>query len=110
MDQQAFLDTFGPEKHLKFLIDTGHAVLNHWDMSEVLKTLGTRIRAYHIHDNYADYDAHLKVGEGPTDWTKFFRDYKLHTPDARLVLEYAQGSISAITKNIGCVEQLYKEA
>lgn len=110
MDQEAFLNTFGPEKHLQFLIDTGHAILNHWDMSEVLKTLGTRIRAYHVHDNYADYDAHLKVGEGPTDWGKFFADYKKYTPDARLVLEYAQGPMDAIIENISHVEQLYKEA
>ncbi len=110
MDQEAFLQTFGPEKHLRFLIDTGHAILNHWDMAAVMEELGCRIRAYHVHDNYGDFDAHLKVGEGPADWRKFFRDYKAYTPDARLVLEYAQGPIDAITKNIGLVEQLYKEA
>lgn len=110
MDQKAFLDTFGPEKHLRFLIDTGHAILNHWDMAEVQKTLGTRIRAYHIHDNFADYDAHLKIGEGPTDWEGFFKDYKSYTPDARLVLEYAQGPIDSIIENIELVKQIYNNA
>lgn len=110
MDQEAFLNTFGPEKQLRFLIDTGHAILNHWDMTEVLRELGLRIRAYHIHDNFSDYDAHLKIGEGPTDWDSFFRDYKKYTPDARLVLEYANGPISSIVENIGLVEKIYNNA
>ncbi|MDO4311460.1 MAG: sugar phosphate isomerase/epimerase [Eubacteriales bacterium] len=110
MDQEAFLETFGPEKQLRFLIDTGHAILNHWDMAEVWRVLGTRIRAYHVHDNYADYDAHLKIGEGPTDWNKFFQDYKRYTPDARLVLEYAQGPIRSIVENIETVKHIYENA
>lgn len=110
MDQEGFLSTFGPEKELKFLIDTGHAILNDWDMIEVLKTLGTRIRAYHMHDNFADYDAHLKLGEGPTDWNKFFKGFKRYTPDARLVLEYASGPIPSINENIEYVKKLYENA
>ena len=51
-----------------------------------------------MHDNFADYDAHLKLGEGPTDWNKFFKDFKRYTPDARLVLEYASGPIPSIVR------------
>ena len=79
-------------------------------MIEVLKTLGTRIRAYHMHDNFADYDAHLKLGEGPTDWNKFFKAFKRYTPDARLVLEYASGPIPSINENIEYVKKLYEDA
>ena len=108
MDQDAFLKTFEPEKQLNFLIDTGHAILNKWDMPTVLKTLKDRIRAYHIHDNFGDFDAHLKVGEGPTDWEKFFRDYRTYTPNARLVLEYAEGPIDNIVQNIDVVKKYCK--
>ncbi|MEA5004553.1 MAG: sugar phosphate isomerase/epimerase, partial [Christensenella sp.] len=110
MDQEVFLKTFEPENQLKFLIDTGHAILNKWNMTEILKTLKSRIRAYHIHDNFGDFDAHLKVGEGPTDWTKFFKDYWLYTPDARLVLEYAKGPIDSITENVETVKEYYERA
>lgn len=110
MDQEAFLTTFEPEKQLHFLIDTGHAILNHWDMAEVQRVLGKRIRAYHMHDNFGDWDAHLKIGEGPTDWQRFFKDYKKYTPDARLVLEYSQGPIGDIAENIGLVERLWENA
>ena len=63
-----------------------------------------------MHDNFADYDAHLKLGEGPTDWNKFFKDFKRYTPDARLVLEYASGPIPSINENIKYVKKLYENA
>ena len=110
MDQEAFLKTFEPQKHLRFLIDTGHAILNKWNMTEVLGTLKDRIRAYHVHDNFGDGDTHLKVGEGPTDWTKFFEDYKKYSPEARLVLEYARGPVSEIVKSIGVMTDRYNAA
>ena len=95
---------------MSFLIDTGHAILNKWNMTEVLGTLKDRIRAYHVHDNFGDGDTHLKVGEGPTDWTKFFEDYKKYSPDARLVLEYARGPVSEIVKSIDVMTDRYNAA
>ena len=60
--------------------------------------------AYHVHENYSDIDAHLKVGEGPLDWQKFFQDFKQYTPDARLVLEYLHGPVSEIVDTIGVIK------
>ncbi len=103
-EQEDFVEIFGGAPELEFLIDVGHAMLNRWDITQVQAELGRRIRAYHIHENKGDFDAHLKVGEGPLDWQKFFADYKTYTPDARLVLEYASGPLSAIIDNIALVK------
>ncbi len=103
-DQEDFVSHFKPIDNLYFLIDIGHAMLHNWDITKLLADLGSRITAYHIHENFRDADSHLKVGEGPLDWTKFFADYKMYSPNARLVLEYAHGPIDAIVENIALVE------
>ncbi len=35
-------------------------MLHGWDISKLLSDLGTRIRAYHVHENFGDADSHLK--------------------------------------------------
>ena len=79
-------------------------MLHGWDISKLLSDLGTRIRAYHVHENFGDADSHLKVGEGPLDWNQFFLDYKQNSPNARLVLEYMYGPMDSIIENIALVE------
>jgi len=102
--QEDFTRVFGGAPELNFLIDIGHAMLHKWDIPKLLKDLNSRIRAYHVHENYSDIDAHLKVGEGPLDWQKFFNDFKQYTPDARLVLEYLHGPVSEIVDTIGVIK------
>lgn len=91
LDQKSFLDLFAPRKELNFLIDTGHAMLQNWDMEHAFAILGDRIKAYHVHDNFGDADSHLPVGKGGFDWDVFFKGYCEHTPNASLVCEYNVG-------------------
>ncbi|HQB65048.1 MAG TPA: sugar phosphate isomerase/epimerase, partial [Fibrobacteraceae bacterium] len=94
--QDDFVKYFASVEDINFLIDIGHAMLHGWDISKLLSDLGTRIRAYHVHENFGDADSHLKVGEGPLDWNQFFLDYKQNSPNARLVLEYMYGPMDSI--------------
>ena len=100
LDQQSFIELFSPYEELRFLIDTGHAHLQHWDMDLAFQKLGRRILGYHINDNKCDCDSHLKVGEGTFDWEHFFRGYKKYTPDASLVLEYNEGPLEDILTSV----------
>jgi len=109
-EQEDFTKCFGEVKELNFLVDIGHAMLHKWDLTKLLSDLNGRIHAYHVHENFGDIDAHLNVGEGPLDWNKFFSDYKKYSPDARLVLEYLHGPVSAIVDSIGTVKQYLKNA
>ena len=43
LDEKSFINLFSPYKDLRFLIDTGHAHLQHWDMRYVLNELGDRV-------------------------------------------------------------------
>ena len=105
LDEQGFIDLFSPHKELSFLIDTGHAYLQRWNMELAFEKLGGRILGYHINDNKGDWDSHLKVGEGTFDWDKFFKGYLKYTPEANLVLEYNEGPLDAILESVQTVRR-----
>lgn len=54
------------------MLDTGHAHVNGWDIPAVVKALGERLVACHVHDNDGNGDAHLPVGQGDIDWKAYF--------------------------------------
>lgn len=87
--QEQFIDLFLRNPQLDCIIDIGHAHLAKLDILVVQKALGSRIKAYHIHDNDGKSDRHLHVGQGTFDLEAFARNVKTYTPDASLVLEFA---------------------
>ena len=86
-----FLQLFADNPKLDCIIDTGHAHMEHYDMYAIQRTLGSRVKAYHIHDNGGDADSHLRFLSGVPggiDWNKFVEGVVKFTPDATLTLEY----------------------
>lgn len=78
------------------LIDTGHAMLNDWDIVELIKTLGPRIRGYHLNNNNGHSDAHYPTfdPEGylpPEKMEEIVATIAQYSPDADLILEYMFG-------------------
>jgi sugar phosphate isomerase/epimerase len=58
---------------LQFTLDIGHARLNsEGGVEEGFRVLGDNIRHIHFTDNYGKEDDHLPIGEGNTDYSKFF--------------------------------------
>ena len=45
------------------LIDTGHAMANHWDIPKLISQLGTRIKGYHLHNTDGVHDLHRPMFE-----------------------------------------------
>ena len=84
----ALLDLF-PEAGV--LLDTGYAHVNGWDIPAVIKALGKRLVACHLHDNSGQGDEHLPIGQGSIDWQGYFKAIKKHAPKAVQVLEYCRG-------------------
>lgn len=88
----ALLDVF-PQAGV--LLDTGHAHVNGWDIPAVIKTLGKRLVACHLHDNSGQGDEHLPIGQGSIAWEAYFKAIKKHAPKSIQVLEYCRGFESA---------------
>jgi sugar phosphate isomerase/epimerase len=64
------------------------------DMWEVQKTLGSRLKAYHVHDNAGNADSHLPFMSGVAggiDWERFVEGVVKFTPNAALTFEYNVG-------------------
>jgi sugar phosphate isomerase/epimerase len=82
----------GMDDTLGFLLDTGHAHLNGWDVAGMIDRLKDRLYGIHIHDNMADSDRHLPINEGSLDWKRIFRAMRGISGDCDLVLEYTPGT------------------
>lgn len=81
----------------KCLIDIGHAFTNRWDFDALISRLGSRIVAYHIHNNNGYDDSHRPLFEGDgfyneEQWKHLFGLMERYTPNADWILEYAPGS------------------
>lgn len=88
----ALLDVF-PQAGV--LLDTGHAHVNGWDIPAVIKTIGKRLVACHLHDNSGQGDEHLPIGQGSIAWEAYFKAIKKYAPKSIQVLEYCRGFESA---------------
>lgn len=78
------------------LIDTGHAMLNDWDIPALIKTLGPRIRGYHLNNNDGVNDAHYPTFApdgylSPEKMEEIVAAIAQYSPDADLILEYMFG-------------------
>ena len=59
------------EELFGFCLDTGHALLVSRDIRDVTAQLGSRIKAFHIHDNNGADDQHVAPYMGILDWDRF---------------------------------------
>lgn len=90
-----------------YLIDIGHAHLNHWDIPKLIRDTKDRLLALHIHDNTGAGDEHLPIGEGTIQWGGIFAAMKEISTDCQLILEYAPNT--PIEKLREGKELLFKE-
>ena len=92
------------DPRLEFLIDTGHAHANGWDIPALIDTLGYRIAGFHFHDNDGTTDSHLPIGNGTTDWNSVFAAINRSAASVDRTVEYAM----TYTQNILTGIQLLK--
>ena len=112
-DQENFLKLFSNDSSLSCIVDTGHAVLGNFDIMKIQKTLGTRLVAYHIHDNDGIYDLHQRIETGVIDWKLFIQGMQHFTPDAHLIMEYNEKAVVSLNDYVTDakrIETLIKEA
>lgn len=67
------LNEIAGQKCFAFCFDAGHTHLISRDCYSVIKKLGHRIEALHIHDNDGNDDQHLAPYMGNADWERFVK-------------------------------------
>jgi sugar phosphate isomerase/epimerase len=97
--------TFGEQfESAGYLVDTGHANLNGWNLAALLEQTKPRLTGIHLHDNQGDEDRHLPVGEGSIPWLDVFP--LLGGLRCPLILEYAPGTpLAALAASRACIER-----
>ncbi|MGO5023275.1 sugar phosphate isomerase/epimerase family protein [Lawsonibacter sp. LCP25S3_G6] len=94
-DQEQFLDLFDHlPQEVGCLIDTGHAILNHWDIPGLIRRMGSRIKGYHLNNNDGIHDSHYPLYDpdgvySASQIDEILQTIAQYTPDAHLILEYA---------------------
>lgn len=79
----------GVDSIVGYLIDIGHANINHWDIPGLIRTLSDRMFGFHIHDNSGVKDEHRPIGEGNVDWDGVIDAMRtVKDPDCEYILEY----------------------
>ena len=91
----------GVDETAQYLLDLGHAHMNHWDLPWVIHQISSRLCGLHIHDNNGSSDQHLPIGCGTIEWEKVFAEMELLHNDCHFVLEYAPGtSLDELRKGV----------
>jgi len=80
-----------------YLIDTGHAHLNGWDIPRLIRAAKSRLCSIHLHDNLGDRDSHLPIGRGSIDWDPVLAELR-DAPGCLPILEYAPGTSLELLK------------
>ena len=94
-DQEQFVALFDRlPQEVGCLIDTGHAMLNRWDIPALIRRMGTRINGYHLNNNDGFHDSHYPIYDpegfcSHQEMDDILRAIAQYTPQAHLVLEYA---------------------
>lgn len=65
------LNEMAGEECFGFCLDTGHLLLLGLDVKNAMLELGSRIKAFHVHDNDGLDDLHLAPYMGRLDWNRF---------------------------------------
>ena len=76
------------------LIDTGHAMLNNWDIPALIKKMGNRIRGYHLNNNDGIHDSHYPLYDPEGYYSEekvdeMLRAIAMYSPNADIGIEYA---------------------
>ncbi len=71
-DFTAILDALDDDYFIA-CVDVGHCNLVYPDVGNLIRTLGSRVQALHLHDNHVDYDEHLIPGLGSLDWNEILQ-------------------------------------
>ena len=71
------LNQLAGEELFGFCLDTGHALLVSKDIRDVMALLGSRVKAFHIHDNNGWDDQHVAPYMGILDWDRFVEGLRI---------------------------------
>lgn len=74
-----------------YLIDTGHAILNGWDIPALVRQLAPRLCGMHLHDNDGVSDSHRPIGRGVIDWGPVIREMGKLPETFSAIFEYNFG-------------------
>lgn len=108
-EYEEYLGLFKHFPNAAALLDTGHAHVNGWKLSDVLRDLNKKLVGVHIHDNDSTADSHLPVGCGSIDWNDYFAALKEYAPQAVQVCEYAAiNQYAMVTESLAKLEDAVK--
>ena len=93
------LNRIAGEERFGFCLDIGHLLLLGLDSKNAMETLGSRLKALHIHDNDGVNDLHIASYLGLTNWDRFLGGLRLAGYEGNLNFETG-GSHAQVPKEL----------
>ena len=90
--QEQFCELADVFPDMTFLLDIGHGHDTNWNQVALIEKLGTKITAYHLHNNDGHEDNHwpLRDKRGTLEFMPILEAAKKHTPNAAMIIEYGR--------------------
>ena len=89
-DMEEFISVLdGMDETVGYLIDTGHAHLNGWDIPGLIRRTAPRLLGIHLHDNDGKGDSHRPLYEGTINWDPIVAAIRETYLQGEIILEYA---------------------
>lgn len=85
------------------LFDTGHANVNGWNIPSLIRTLGSRIKGFHLHDNDGMTDSHQPIYNGTIPWNDVFAAISEMPSPPDLTVEYNHKYADDIMAAVGII-------
>lgn len=76
----------------RILLDTGHAVLQGFDVADCARLWMPYLEEIHAHDNSGDDDEHLPIGQGVIDWSALMHVLSGEAWQGLFTIEIERGS------------------
>ncbi|HIW32652.1 MAG TPA: TIM barrel protein [Candidatus Paenibacillus intestinavium] len=87
-DQEEYIRLYEEISTVSALVDVGHAHVNGWDIPSLIRSLGAKIKAVHLHDNDGQEDLHQPIGQGTIEWELIWSALHDLNHPFRAILEY----------------------
>jgi sugar phosphate isomerase/epimerase len=97
MALKEIVDSINDER-IGICFDVGHAnaIGGDYSVYDWIKMLGSRIKHFHIHNNYGGKDRHLPLGDGDIDYKEVFR----------CIDDYCESEVTYAIESMNCIDSV----
>ena len=97
------LENIGSWRENNLMVTEEDFIVNGWDIPSLIRTLGSRIKGFHLHDNDGMTDSHQPIYNGTIPWKDVFAAISEMPSPPDLTVEYNPKYADDIMAAVGII-------